>query len=158
VKDAGTYGFLGKRRSQGFVQSVKVLTGTNLDSGKLRVLKKGEVSRLQKIRRQSLKRRTASLNLRAMTVEDDLNTFVLNALNKATTLGATANQIALRIGYNVQSVHHCLEELQRRGKVTKIGRKLWILSQYRDISRDPRFRGPQFYTKLFENEYEVSFE
>jgi predicted RNA methylase len=89
---------------------------------------------------------------------EDLSTSILKVLGEASSIGATAKQVALRTGYDIQIISKYLEELHQEGKIEKIGRKLWLLDRFKDINYDPQFRGPEWYTKLFKDEEGVVLE
>jgi len=148
-------GSLERNESQESAQSVKVHIGTYHER-KLKILKEKRGKKMQEFKRQNLKRRTTYF--KSDTMVEDLKASILKVLSEASTVGATAKQIAFRTGYDVQIVSRQLEELHQEGKVERIGRKLWLLAPFKDINRDPEFRSPDWYIRLFKYQEGLTLE
>lgn len=82
----------------------------------------------------------------------------INALQSVRSVGITTKQIATKTGHSIDVVTKQIDFLKERGKISRIGRDLWILKEYEDINKDPDFIHPNWYIDMFKNQYErVSF-
>lgn len=88
----------------------------------------------------------------------ETDTVILRALEDATTVGITTKQIASKTGYDESAIYRILHDLLSRGKVTVVGRKLWILKRYVELASDSDFISPEWYTNQFKKTYDVKLD
>jgi DNA modification methylase/DNA-binding Lrp family transcriptional regulator len=79
-------------------------------------------------------------------------------MEDAKTIGVTSKQIAAKVNMNEEEVKEFLKILKNDGIVTQVGRGLWILKSYQDMSKDPYFIPPEFYLKEFQQNFKVKIE
>lgn len=83
---------------------------------------------------------------------------VIKVLGEAGTLGTTTKQTAMKINVNKEIIAEHLKILRETNRITRIGRDLWILKQFEDITNDPNFIPPEYYVKKFKNNHkDISF-
>lgn len=87
---------------------------------------------------------------------------IFSMLREAGDLGATASQIARRLGRKREVVSHYLWILKKAGKVTNRGRNLWVLERVLDPFNMPlrKFENLSFdeYVSMAERAYELCKE
>ena len=88
-----------------------------------------------------------------LTEESILERNILSAVEEVKTIGITIKQIAEKIGEDEERVNTLLKALKEKGRVTRIGRSLWILTMYEDMNKDPNFVNPGHYIKEFRNKF-----
>jgi DNA modification methylase len=86
----------------------------------------------------------------------DLSRDVRNALTHSGALGSTVKQIASRLGSTSDRVAHTLDRLSAGGRVSRIGRGLWILQDFADLADRGDFESPARFVERFERENGVS--
>jgi len=83
---------------------------------------------------------------------------LVKVLRDVGALGVTAKQLALRLGVGEGVVRDCLRVLRMEGRVSRIGRDLWVLKRFEDIMSVPGFTSPEYYVKCFREAHsDVSF-
>lgn len=91
---------------------------------------------------------------KSMVAVEDTNSI----LKDVGTIGITPKQIAQKTGEKEDTIKNHLEILREKGEITRIGRNLWILKIYEDITNDPKFISPDWYIQQFKNEHSsISF-
>lgn len=74
---------------------------------------------------------------------------LLTIIEEAGTIGITPKQISQKAKMDKSEVLDNLNKFQESGKIVRIGRDLWILKRYMDITTDPKFVNPAWYVKEF---------
>jgi len=74
---------------------------------------------------------------------------VVETVRNSLTIGVTLKQIALAIDEDLGAVDGCVQALQDRGEVVRMGRGLWVLKKYEQIENDPEFISPAVYESQF---------
>ena len=82
---------------------------------------------------------------------------IIQVLNNVKAIGATTRQIASILDIDHRNVERIVKELNKKGKVIKVGRNLWILAKYKDFSKIPNFITPEYYRHEFEKITGLSF-
>lgn len=77
---------------------------------------------------------------------------LLDALAETGAIGSTLRQLAERIDEPTGNVEGALETLQDRGDVVRMGRGLWILSEFKELGGRPDFVAPAEFTERFVSE------
>ncbi len=77
---------------------------------------------------------------------------VRSVLGESGALGATVRQLARRIEDSPRRVEAALDALSERGDVLRIGRGLWVLSDYEQLHARDDFVNPAAYVERFERE------
>lgn len=83
---------------------------------------------------------------------------VIAALRDATVIGIAPRQIALKTKLSRKTVNDQLDALRDEGRIARIGRNLWVLSQYEDITKMPGFTTPKWYANEFHKHFGVSLQ
>lgn len=94
-------------------------------------------------------------NLMGFQLGDSFEEKVLQIIENVKTIGVTSKQIAAKVNAKEEDVNNLLNILAKKGVVTQIGRGLWILTHYKDISKDPYFISPEFYLKIFQKDFNI---
>jgi SAM-dependent methyltransferase len=81
---------------------------------------------------------------------------VLDALHDTGAIGSTVRQIAERISSGRPEVARTLEALRGQGRALRIGRGLWILSDFEDLGSREDFVDPRAYEERFAREEGVA--
>ncbi|MCI4344555.1 MAG: site-specific DNA-methyltransferase [Thermoplasmata archaeon] len=74
------------------------------------------------------------------------------ALVETGAIGSTVRQIAGRMGANVPPVAAALTALEERGEVLRLGRGLWVLRDFSELSEREDFADPASYAERFHAE------
>ena len=85
--------------------------------------------------------------------ESILERNILGVMEEVKTIGITVKQIADKIGEDEERVNSLLTALREKGRISRIGRSLWILTMYKDMNKDPNFVNPEHYIKEFKNKF-----
>jgi DNA modification methylase len=80
---------------------------------------------------------------------------VVETVRNSLTIGVTLKQIALAIDEDLKAVDGCVQALQDRGEVVRMGRGLWVLKEYEEIENDPEFISPAEYEQRFADLYGI---
>jgi DNA modification methylase len=80
---------------------------------------------------------------------------VVETVRSSLTIGVTLKQIALAIDEDLETVGGCVQVLQDRGTVVRMGRGLWVLKEYEKIENDPEFICPTEYEERFADQYGI---
>ncbi|HYK93651.1 MAG TPA: DNA methyltransferase [Thermoplasmata archaeon] len=81
---------------------------------------------------------------------------VLAALTETGAIGSTLRQLADRVHGSVETVGAQLTQLERDGRVLRIGRGLWILRDFERLGDRDDFVEPAEYTHRFESELDLT--
>ncbi len=81
---------------------------------------------------------------------------VRDALVHSAGLGATVKQIASRVGFPSDQVADALVRLSGTGSVSRIGRGLWILRDFTNLTDRTDFESPARFVERFEEENGLS--
>jgi DNA modification methylase len=84
--------------------------------------------------------------------EDGLPTAVRAALTETGAVGVTVRQLARRLEDSPMRVEAVLDELEARGDVLRMGRGLWVLSDYELLEERTDFVDPGDFVERFERE------
>jgi len=74
------------------------------------------------------------------------------ALGETGAIGATVRQLARRLEVDSPAVEEELDRLAARGEVVRMGRGLWMLSDYETLERRPDFEDAAAFRERFEHE------
>ncbi len=74
------------------------------------------------------------------------------ALGETGAIGATVRQLARRLEVAAPAVEAELDRLAARGEVIRMGRGLWMLSDYEVLNRRAGFDDPHTFLERFEHE------
>ncbi|MFZ0698882.1 MAG: DNA methyltransferase [Thermoplasmata archaeon] len=74
------------------------------------------------------------------------------ALGETGAIGATVRQLARRLEVGSPAVEEELDRLAARGEVVRMGRGLWMLSDYETLERRPDFEDAAAFRERFEHE------
>jgi DNA modification methylase len=80
---------------------------------------------------------------------------VLRALEETGAIGSTAKQLAVRLDDSLEAIARTLATLSQEGQILRIGRGLWILRSFEQLTGAPDFVEPAVYTERFEREFGV---
>lgn len=80
---------------------------------------------------------------------------ILEVMDKAGAIGLTSKQLASKIEKTESEILNLLKILEQKNDITRIGRSLWIVTTYKDLQKDQLFVPPNYYTKKFQEMYNV---
>jgi len=87
---------------------------------------------------------------------NDLTGAVRTVLGETGAMGATVRQIASRLDHRPDRVAEALDRLRRRGDVLRMGRGLFVLKDFEQLTERDDFVDPASFTERFESENGVS--
>ncbi|MEM2294351.1 MAG: hypothetical protein QXX41_13850 [Nitrososphaerota archaeon] len=89
----------------------------------------------------------------SLELDQELERKIIDVLYNVKAIGITPKQIADRLNAEPNEVRKIIEELKKKGEVTRIGRNLWILSKFKDFNNIPDFIMPEYYSQEFKKIY-----
>jgi len=85
------------------------------------------------------------------------NNNILRIMDKAKIIGYTSKQIALQLGIDEAIVKRELTELYKNNLISRVGRNLWILKKYEEMTMDSLFVNPESYVHTFQRNFKIQF-